>query len=118
MWTCLGAVFVGLGAVGAVLPFLPTTPFLLLAAGCFARGSPRAYRWLIENRHFGPALLSYREGRGLSVRAKLFSLSFLYIVLLTSAFIMNVDTLMAIVFVAVGAGVTIHLLTIKTATAY
>jgi uncharacterized membrane protein YbaN (DUF454 family) len=114
-WTALGLTFVSLGAVGLVLPLLPTTPFLLLAAACFARGSPRAYRWLIGNKHFGPTLQSYREGQGLTIRAKLVSLAFLYLVLAISLLFMGSSPLMLIIFGAVGIGVTLHLATIKTA---
>ena len=66
-----GFVFVGLAAVGAVLPVLPTTPFLLVAAACFARSSPRFYRWLLENRVFGPLIRHWRDTRSIPRRAKL-----------------------------------------------
>ncbi len=64
-WLC-----VGLAAAGVVLPLLPTTPFLLLAAACFSRSSERFYRWLLNNRHFGPLLLQWRENRSVSLRSK------------------------------------------------
>ena len=62
-WSVLGLVFVALGAVGAVLPLLPTTPFILLAAGCFARSSPRLHRWLLESELFGPTLRDWEQRR-------------------------------------------------------
>ena len=61
----LGCLFVGLGAVGTLLPLLPTTPFLLLAAACYARSSDRFLRWLLEHRQFGPFIQAWREQRGL-----------------------------------------------------
>ena len=70
LWAALGLGFVSVGGVGIVVPGLPTTPFLLLAAACFARSSPRLYRWLLENRHFGPLIRDYRAGRGVSARVK------------------------------------------------
>jgi uncharacterized membrane protein YbaN (DUF454 family) len=114
-WTALGAFFVGLGAVGMVLPLLPTTPFLLLAAGCFARGSPRAYRWLMENRYMGAQLKNYREGKGLSRKAKLVSLAFLYLVLGSSALLTHASPLITAILVVVGTAVTIHLVLLRTA---
>jgi len=114
-WTSLGAIFVGLGSIGIVLPLLPTTPFLLLAVGCFARGSPRAYRWLMESRRLGLYIRSYREGRGLTKRAKAISLAMLYITLSVSALVMSADALLAIILLVVAAGVSAHLLMLPTA---
>lgn len=65
-----GWIFVGVAALGAVLPLLPTTIFLLLAAACFARGSERFYRWLLDHRHFGPLVRDWREHRTIPRSAK------------------------------------------------
>ena len=58
-----GWAFVGLAALGAFLPLLPTTPFVLLASSCFIRSSPRARKWLYESTLFGPALRDWEEHR-------------------------------------------------------
>lgn len=59
-----GTISLILGVIGIFLPVLPTTPFLLLTAACYARGSQRFYVWLMENRWFGPIIHSFRtEGR-------------------------------------------------------
>ena len=71
LWIFLGLFFVGLGAVGVVLPGLPTTPFLILAAACFIRSSQKLYDWLIQNKTFGPYLKDYREGKGIPRKAKI-----------------------------------------------
>lgn len=67
LWTALGMLALGLGALGAVLPLLPTTPFAILAALAFGRGSPRLRRWLVGHRRFGPAVRDW-EARGAIAR--------------------------------------------------
>ena len=67
----LGTLFVALGIAGIFLPVLPTTPFMLLAAACYARASTRFYHWLLNNRHFGPTILEWRRYRSIPYRVKL-----------------------------------------------
>jgi uncharacterized membrane protein YbaN (DUF454 family) len=66
----LGYLMVVLGFLGIFLPVLPTTPFLILAAGCFARSSPRLERWLLDHPRFGPLLRDWRERGAIPRRAK------------------------------------------------
>lgn len=65
-----GCLCVTLGAVGVVTPVLPTTPFMILAAGCFARSSPRFHLWLIQHKTFGPLIINWQEKRAIPRRAK------------------------------------------------
>jgi len=67
----VGLVCVALGAAGVVTPVLPTTPFLLVAAACFARASPRFYQRLLANPTFGPLIRDWREQRAIPRRAKI-----------------------------------------------
>lgn len=73
-WLVAGLLFVGLGFVGAFLPVLPTTPFMILAAACFARSSTRLENWLLEHRKFGPVLRDWRQRGAIPRRAKMASL--------------------------------------------
>ncbi|MCM5556734.1 YbaN family protein [Pleomorphomonas sp. JP5] len=69
----IGCLMVVIGAIGAVLPLLPTTPFLLIAAACFARSSPRLEAWLLSHRRFGPLLSAWRERGAIPRSGKLLS---------------------------------------------
>ena len=66
----LGTLFVALGIAGIFLPVLPTTPFMLLAATCYARASTRFYNWLLNNRMLGPTILEWRRYRSIPYRVK------------------------------------------------
>lgn len=74
MFTAIGFGFLGVAAVGAVLPGLPTTVFVLLAAWAFFRGNPRHARWLIRHPHFGPLLRDWRRHRVIPPSAKIAAL--------------------------------------------
>lgn len=69
-WIAAGWTSVGLGLIGAVLPLLPTVPFMLLAAFCFARGSERAHAWLMNHPRFGPAIRDWQAHGAISRTAK------------------------------------------------
>lgn len=66
-----GTSCVALGLVGLFLPVLPTTPFMLLAAACYARASKRFYYWLLSNRTFGPMIHEWRKHRSIPYRTKI-----------------------------------------------
>ena len=105
-----------LAVAGIVLPLLPTTPFLLLAAACFARSSPRLDDWLHHNRLFGPYLRAYRDGHGIPLRVKVSIISLLWISITLSAIFAIPTRLWALRFtlVAIALLVSIHVLRIKT----
>ncbi|WP_424972163.1 YbaN family protein [Dinoroseobacter sp. S76] len=70
LWVTGGSAALGLGVLGIALPLLPTVPFLLLAAFCYARGSDRLHVWLIEHPKFGQPILDWQERGAISLRAK------------------------------------------------
>ncbi len=67
----LGFLFVALGGLGLVLPVMPTTPFLLLAAACFARSSSRFHDWLLNIHVFGPLIRNWQKTRSIPRKTKL-----------------------------------------------
>lgn len=70
MWTFAGWASLALGAIGVVVPLLPTVPFVILAAFCFARGNPALERWLVEHRIYGPHIRAWRERGAISHKGK------------------------------------------------
>ncbi|MCL4676725.1 MAG: DUF454 family protein [Pararhodobacter sp.] len=74
IWTIAGGLALVLGLVGVVLPLLPTTPLLLLAAFCFARTSPRLEMWLVEHPRLGPPIRDWRAEGAISTRGKILAL--------------------------------------------
>ncbi|WP_188456075.1 YbaN family protein [Virgibacillus oceani] len=66
-----GSISFVLGVLGIVLPLLPTTPLLLLAAACFVRSSDKLYQWLITNKYVGSYIRNYRAGKGIPLKAKI-----------------------------------------------
>jgi uncharacterized membrane protein YbaN (DUF454 family) len=104
-----GLICVGLGAAGVFVPLLPTTPFLLLAAACFARSSDRFYHWLMTNRWLGSYIRNYVEHRATTFATKVASTTMLWCSLVfAGAFFTESWTVRALLLV-VAVGVTIHL---------
>lgn len=73
LWIAAGLVLCGVGIVGVILPVMPGTVFLILAAACFARGSPRLERWLLTHPRLGPTVVAWRRDGVIPPRAKAFA---------------------------------------------
>ena len=101
-----GTVSLGLGIVGVVLPGLPTTPFVLLAAACYARASPRLHRWLLQHRLFGPLVRDWETHRSLTRRTKTVAqVSMVVMVGLSAWGLRDRPVLLAVVLIAAVIGV-------------
>lgn len=84
IWTALGIVCVGLGVVGILVPLLPTTPFLILAAYLFSRGSRRMHDWLVNHRFLGPPIRDWRAHRAVSTQAKIWAVTAIAMLMILS----------------------------------
>ena len=101
-WIVLGCGAVGLGAIGIVVPGLPTTVFFVAAAACFSKSSPRLEAWVLDLPTVGPMVRDYRAGRGIPRRAK--KVAVLMIVVFVGLAVWTIDATLLRVVVAV-AGV-------------
>jgi len=105
----LGILFLMLGAIGIFLPILPTTPFVLAAAGCFSGSSARLSVWLHKSRLFSDYITNYKRRTGLKKRTILISLVFLWTMLGIS--IVSIRSLWATILMpCIGVAVTVHIL--------
>ncbi len=92
VYNAVGLASLVLGIVGVVLPVLPTTPFILLAAYCFARGSNRFHQWITTHRTFGPMIVRYHI-EGVPPRTKIVAISLAAVSMSVSAYAINMPLL-------------------------
>lgn len=109
-----GSIFLGLGFLGIFVPGLPTTPFLLLAAGCYVRSSNRLYSWLLGHRLFGRHIKNFRESRSIPLRSKIISLILMWVMIGVSVFFLIENLTVRIVIFILGLIGTLVLLSIPT----
>jgi uncharacterized membrane protein YbaN (DUF454 family) len=114
IWILAGSVCVVLGVVGIFLPILPTTPFLLLAAFCYGRGSKRFYNWLVYRSWVGSYIRNYRSGLGISLRHKVLTIVLLWLTIGFSIGFVTLAWWLKAALVIVATGVTTHLVRMKT----
>lgn len=92
MFLIAGTVSLALGIIGILLPIMPTTPFLLVSAACYARSSRKFYVWLMTNRWFGQYIRDWRAGKGIPLRGKIGSTIMIVVTFGTSiAFFVPID---------------------------
>jgi len=115
LYVVAGTACVIIGTIGIVVPVLPTTPFLLLAAICYTRSSQRLYDALMSNRVLGSYIKNYLEGRGMTKRAKMWTLSLLWLGITLTAALATDSSIVRMLLAVVLVGVTIHILTVSTA---
>jgi uncharacterized membrane protein YbaN (DUF454 family) len=104
----VGWLSVVLGVIGIFLPILPTTPFLLLAAACFVRTSPKFYQWLVGHPKLGKYLAYYLEGKGIPFKAKVYTIALMTISMSVTAYLVPI-TAVRILLPLVGVLVALYI---------
>ena len=112
--TILGFIALGLGILGAFLPVLPTTPFLLLAAALFLHGNKDRHEWLLAHPKLGPYITNFMVHKAIPLRVKVVSVSLVWITLLNCAIFVADRLIFRILFLALATAITIHILSYKT----
>ena len=102
-WLVVGILALALGGLGVVLPLLPTTPFVLLAAFAFANSSERMHRWLMEHNIFGPLIANWQRYGAISLSTKVLSLLSMAAVLVISLLIAVPTYIIVVQALVVGA---------------
>lgn len=110
LWLMAGGLSLALGVIGIVLPILPTTPFVLLAAFCFARNSERLHGWLITHRLFGPGIQSWNKHGAISKSAKTGAI-FSMMAILVLSLVLGVKMLIILIQAVIMLGVATFILT-------
>jgi hypothetical protein len=101
-WRTVGFTSVGVGAVGIVVPGLPTTVFFIVAAWCFSRSSPRFERWVLELPRIGPVVADHRAGLGMPRSAKVFALASMWVAIALSSLVLRDRAWLLAVIVVLG----------------
>lgn len=109
-----GTLLVGLGIIGILMPVLPTTPFLLLAAACYARSSQRFYHWLLNNKWFGNYIKNYIQRKGVPLKVKILAITWLWITIGFSVVFAVEVFLVRLILIVIAIGVSIHILCLRT----
>ncbi|MBL0226703.1 MAG: YbaN family protein [Geobacteraceae bacterium] len=114
MLICCGWCSIAAGVVGIFLPIVPTVPFLLLAAACFARSSPQFHSWLLEHDQLGPLIRDYLTSGAIPLRVKRTAIGMVWVSFPVSAFLFAPAVWLKAALIAVAAVVTLYLLRLPT----
>ena len=87
LWLSLGLLFTVVGLIGLIVPGLPTTLLMIIAAACFFRSSKRLFYWVLNNKYFGKYVKDFRDGRGMPRKAKFIALGFIWLFVSISVFV-------------------------------
>lgn len=101
LWKATGVFCIGLAILGAILPILPTTIFLIMATGCFAKSSPRMQRKLLNNKTFGPLIHEWQQHRSIPRKSKRIALLMIMLSVAWSAYLLQDLMLSMLVLVLV-----------------
>ncbi|MDR2583795.1 MAG: YbaN family protein [Fibromonadaceae bacterium] len=114
LYVILGSISLVLGTLGIFLPLLPTTPFYLLTAWLYMRGSKKLYDKVMNNKYFGSIVKNFQEDKSISLKTKIIIISMLWGTISFSAFFVVSAWWLRLILFAIAVGVTIHILSFKT----
>lgn len=112
--TILGLISLGLGILGAFLPVLPTTPFLLLSAALFLRSNRGLYDWLLNHPRLGTYIRNFMEHKAIPLRVKVVSVTMVWVTLLYCAIFVAEHWALRTLFLVIATAVSIHILSYNT----
>lgn len=110
----IGSICLALGVIGIFLPLLPTTPFLLLSAALYVRSSEKLYQWLINQKYLGTYIRNFREHRAIPLRAKIISVSMVWVTLIYCTITISEEIWIKALFIILAASISYHILSYKT----
>ncbi len=114
LFIVLGTISLILGIIGAFLPLLPTTPFLLLTAYLYYKSSPRCYEWLMKQPVLGTYIRNFRENKIIPLRAKIFSITLMWLSILYCVIYLIENIPVRVLLIFISTGVTWHILSFKS----
>jgi uncharacterized protein len=114
LYTILGSISLVLGLIGIVVPVLPTTPFLLLSAALFLKGSQRLYDWLMHHPKLGPYITNFRVHKAIPLKTKVVAIVSLWVTMLITVIFFIPLVWVKILLLVIAAAVTWHILSFKT----
>ena len=109
-----GTISLIIGTIGIVIPILPTTPFLLIATACYLRGSEKLHNWMLNNRVIGEFIKNYKEGKGISIKHKIFTITLLWLTIMISTLYVVSLLYIRIILVIIATIVTTHIFSLPT----
>jgi len=110
----IGTLSITLGVIGIVVPLLPTTPLILLGAACYVKASDELYQKLIRNKWLGSYIKDFREKNGITLKNKVLSLSLMWISILGTILIFEVNFWLAAVLIVIAVTVSAYILSFDT----
>lgn len=114
IYIIIGSLALGLGLLGMFLPLLPTTPFLLLSAAMYFKGSERLYNWLLSRKIIGEYIRQFRETKAIPLHAKIISVTMIWLTILYCIFFVLDKIYLQILLFVIALSVSVHILRYKT----
>jgi len=116
IYLIVGSLALVAGIIGVFLPILPTTPFVLLSAWCFFRSSDKLYEWVINNETFGPTIMNYQQGKGITQKTRIRAIVMMWATISVSAYFFVSNLYVIGIMYLVAISVSVYLYRLPTAT--